>query len=136
MRNYGIWLDRRESRRVRPGFPDMTVWLVAATLLVSGSAFADEKPAAKKTGPSRVVEAPTWEPPARKTTKVPGIGGVDAAGIVIETDPGGDARPWPYGAWIKTPDTGDDNVLELGTDRLPGLPRSGRIVTSCTRSTC
>ena len=106
-----------------------------ALLLVSGSAFADPpEPVAKKpAGPSRVIEAPGWEPPARKTTKVPGIGGKDAAGIVIPTDPGGDARPWPYGAWIKTPDIGDDNVLELGTDRLPGLPRPLGLAATLSR---
>lgn len=80
-----------------------------------------------------MVEAPRWEPPARATTKVPGIGGKDAVGIVVPTDPGGDARPWPYGAWIKPPDIGDDMVLELGTDRLPGLPRSGGLAAQLSR---
>jgi hypothetical protein len=112
----------------------MTAWLALATLLVSGPALADEKPAAKTaTGPSRVVEAPAWEPPARPTTKVPGIGGKDAVGIVVPTDPGGDARPWPYGAWIKTPDIDRDMVLELGTNRLPGLPRSGGLAARLSR---
>ena len=108
---------------------------VALAMLLTGSAAAEppDKPARKPAGPSRVVEAPAWEPPARPTTKVPGIGGKDAVGIVIPTDPGGDARPWPHGAWIKTPDIGDDNVLELGTDRLPGLPRSGGLAATLSR---
>lgn len=109
---------------------------VALVMLLSGSALADspDDNAKKSVGPSRVVEVQPWEPPARVTTKVPGMKGVPSAGIVIETDPGGDARPWPYGAWIKTPDVGDRNVLELGTDQLPRLPGSDGIAARLSRA--
>jgi len=69
-------------------------------------------------GPSKVIEVEPWEPPARKTTKSPGIDGTDSSGIVIDPGPHADARPYPYGIWIRPPDIGDHNVLELGTDRL------------------
>jgi hypothetical protein len=81
-------------------------------------------------GPSRVVEVEPWQPPARKTTQTPGVNGAMASGIVIDPGPHGDARPWPYGMLIHPPDTGDRNVLVLGSDDLPGpLPDtlSGRL---------
>ena len=131
--NYGILRRPRECRRLRSGLPDMR--LVALVMVTSMSSWADapENLRAKPTGPSRVIEVQPWEPPARVTTKVPGIDGKDSAGIVIQTDPGGDARPWPYGAWIKTPDVGDRNVLELGSDRLPGLPKSQGLAARLSR---
>lgn len=107
---------------------------VVLLMVLSGSSWADapdKEP--KKPGPSRVVEVQPWEPPSRATTMVPGMKGVPSAGIVIETDPGGDARPWPYGSWIKTPDVGDHNVLELGTDQLPSLPGSAGLAARLSR---
>ena len=70
-------------------------------------------------GPTKVIEVAPWTPPARVTTRSPGITGQPANGIVI--DPGGssDGRPWPYGIWIRPPETGDRNVVVLGTDSLP-----------------
>lgn len=129
MCNYGFRLGARECRLRRSGLSGMR--LVALLLAWSVVSWADVPPSSR--GPSRVIEAQPWEPPARATAKVPGMSGVPAAGIVIETDPGGDARPWPHGSWIKTPDIGDANVLELGTDRLPGLPRSGGLAARLSR---
>jgi hypothetical protein len=103
---------------------------LVALVLVVGSGFAS----ADEPKPSRTVEVTPWEPPARPTTKVPGMNGVPAAGIVVPTDPGGDARPWPHGIWIPTPEVGDKNVLELGTDQLPGLPGSGGLAARLSRA--
>jgi hypothetical protein len=109
------------------GNPDMAILrhLAIASLLASVPAFADEpKPDAGPQKPARVIEVPPWEPPARATTKTPGIRGQDSSGIVIDPGAHADARPYPYGAWIKTPDIGDRNVLELGTNGLPDRPSS------------
>ena len=107
--------------------------VVPVVALISGFASADPAKVTTPTGPSKVVEVQPWEPPARATTKVPGVNGIPSAGIVIPTDPGGDARPYPYGAWIRTPDIGDRNVLELGTDSLPGSLRSEGLAARLSR---
>jgi hypothetical protein len=106
--------------------------LLLVMVLGAGSAAADPeaKPDAKPRGPSKTVEVKPWTPPARPTTKTPGMNGNMASGIVIPTDPGGDARRWPSGMWIPTPDVGDHNVLVPGTNGLSdGRPStlSGRI---------
>ncbi|MBA3461785.1 MAG: hypothetical protein H0T46_17620 [Deltaproteobacteria bacterium] len=64
------------------------------------------------------MEVQPWEPPARATTKSPGMKGADASGIVIDPGEHADARRWPYGMWIPTPDVGDRNVLVPGTNGL------------------
>ncbi len=93
---------------------------IGVVLLLTGFAAADPATALPlKAGPSKVIEAPAWEPPARPTLQVPGMKGSDSAAIVIEPDAHGDARPWPYGMLIRPPDTGDHNALELGTSDLP-----------------
>jgi hypothetical protein len=108
--------------RAGAGLTHMTVLRIVLALLVgTGSAGADPATTRIPLGPSKTVEVEPWEPPARVTTMVPGMKGIPSAGVVIRTDPGGDARPWPHGMWIPTPDIGDRNVLELGTDGLPAL---------------
>lgn len=92
--------------------------LLLVMVLGTGSATADPPAKPNPFGPSKTIEVKPWEPPARPTTKTPGMNGNMASGIVIPTDPGGDAQRWPYGMWIPTPDVGDKNVLVPGTNGL------------------
>src|SRR4051794_10399749 len=93
--------------------------IAVLVLGLAGSAGADPKSAPAKRAPSPAVEVEPWVPPARATDKVPGMNGAMASGIVIAPEGGADARPWPYGIWIRTPDVGDRNVIVPGTNDLP-----------------
>lgn len=82
-------------------------------------------------GPSKVIEVEPWVPPARAPGRYPGVGGKDAAGVVIDPGAHPDGRPWPYGMWIRPGGTQDHNVLVPGTN---GLPDSAPLATELGRS--
>jgi hypothetical protein len=93
---------------------------IGVLMALSGLAAADSP--AKQTiplGPSKVVEVEPWTPPAKPTQKFPGMKGTASNAVVIAPDPDGDARPWPYGIWIRPPAFRDDNVIRSGTSDLP-----------------
>ncbi len=92
---------------------------LGVVLLLTVFSSAEPPRPAIKAGPSKVIEAPAWEPPARPTTKVPGMTGADSTAIVIDPGAHADARPWPHGIVIRPPETGDHNVIELGSSDLP-----------------
>lgn len=94
---------------------------IGLLVLLTGFATADpaDKPKTIPLGPSNVVEAEPWTPPARSAQKYPGVTGKDSAAVVIDPGHGGDGQPWPYGIWIKPPASYDNNVIGLGTSDLP-----------------
>lgn len=108
-------------------------------VLLHGLAAADPAPlgplnaappaAAQATGPTKVVEAEPWTPPARAPQKYPGVTGKDSAAVVIDPGHAGDGQPWPYGIWIKPPVTPDMNVIVAGSLDLPdSAPLAARLV--------
>ncbi|MBL0213033.1 MAG: hypothetical protein IPQ07_04055 [Myxococcales bacterium] len=99
--------------------------LFGVLMLMSGLAMANPAPApgAKvriPLGPSKTIEVEPWTPPARAAQTYRGVTGQPSAAVVIDPGPHGDAQPWPYGIWIRPPGSSDANVIDTGTNHLPG----------------
>ncbi len=116
--------------------------LLGVLMLMSGLAAADPAPnpaAGAKIripfGPSKTIEVEPWTPPARTAQAYRGVTGQPSAAVVLDPGPHGDAQPWPYGIWIRPPGSSDPNVIESGTNRLPGSsPRSSHVSTRLSQA--